>query len=80
MYLKYQNCQYNRDMNNFLILGEGGGGRGEGMCVDNTFVIQISNESQSSLFSSVAFINLEKNSTNSETKTIVQTANSNLKC
>jgi hypothetical protein len=50
------------------------------MCVDNTFVIQISNESQSSLFSSVAFINFEKNSTNSETKKIVQTANSNLKC
>jgi len=23
MYLKYQNCQYTRDMNNFLILGEG---------------------------------------------------------
>ena len=32
MYLKYQNCQYNRDMNNFLILGEGGGGGGRG-CV-----------------------------------------------
>jgi hypothetical protein len=24
MYLKYQNCQYNRDMKNIFILGEGG--------------------------------------------------------
>ena len=45
MYLKYQNCQYNRDMNNILILGEGGGAG-----VDYTFVVQISNESQPSLF------------------------------
>jgi hypothetical protein len=62
-------------MNNILILGEGGGAG-----VDYTFVVQISNESQPSLFSSGAFINFERNSTNSETKKIVQTANSNLKC
>ena len=78
MYLKYQNCQYNRDMNNIRILGEGGGGGSGG--VDYTFVVQISNESQPSLFPSGAFINFERNSTNSETKKIVQTANSNLKC
>ena len=63
-------------MKNFLILGEGGGSGG----VDYTFVVQISNESQPSLFPSGAFINFERNSTNSETKKIVQTANSNLKC